>query len=380
MKFIHLSDLHLGKRFSGFSLLEDQRHILSEIERICGNEKPDAVLIAGDVYDKSMPSAEAVELFDSFLTALAGLCPHVFVISGNHDSAERLAFGGRLMDKSGVHMAPVYSGRVEPVELCDEFGTVAVWMLPFIKPAAVRGFFPDEETDDYTKALSLAISAMEVDQSKRNVLIAHQFVTGAERCESEEVSVGGLDNVDASVFGAFDYVALGHIHGPQNIGSGRIRYCGTPLKYSFSEIDHEKSVTLASLENKGVLKLRTLPLKPLRDMAALRGSYGELSSLSFYRDKPFKDAFLKITLTDEDDIPDAAARLRMIYPYLASLDYDNARTRAGLETESLEGAEAKPPLQVFSEFFRRQNGMEMSEEQETLVKKLIETVWEERGE
>lgn len=380
MKFIHLSDLHLGKRLSGFSLLEDQRFILDEIQRICEEEKPDAVLIAGDVYDKSLPSAEAVELFDSFLTALAGLVPHVFVISGNHDSAERLAFGGRLMDKSGVHMAPVYSGKVEPVELSDEFGTVSVWMLPFIKPAAVRGFFPDEEINDHGDALRLAVRAMGIDESKRNVLIAHQFVTGAERCESEEIPVGGLDNVDASVFEDFDYVALGHIHGPQNIGSGRIRYCGTPLKYSFSEMGHKKSVTLASLENKGVLKLKTRELVPLRDMAALKGSYSGLSSLSFYEGKAFKDAYLKITLTDEEDIPDAAARLRMIYPYLASLDYDNSRSRAGLEIESLEGSEAKPPLQVFSEFFCRQNGAEMSEEQEELVRKLIESVWEERGE
>ena len=228
MKLLHLSDLHLGKRVKDFSMLEDQQYILAEILRIAGEEAPDAVLIAGDVYDKSVPPAEAVELFDDFLVRLSRLNTQVFVISGNHDSPERVAFGGRLMDSSGIHLSPVYSGQVQPLSLTDPFGTVDFYMLPFLKPAHVRRFFPDSEISSYTDALRTAIGQMPVDPSRRNVLITHQFVTGAQRSDSEDISVGGTDNVDASVFDAFDYVALGHIHGPQHVGRETVRYCGTP--------------------------------------------------------------------------------------------------------------------------------------------------------
>ena len=263
MKLLHLSDLHLGKRVNEFSMLEDQAYILTKILNTIDDEKPDAVLIAGDVYDKSVPSAEAVGLFDDFLVKLAKKQVPAFVISGNHDSPERLAFANRLIDASGIHLSPVYSGDVRPVTLTDAFGPVHIYMLPFVKPAHVRRFFPDEEIISYTDALAAAIRQMDPDLSARNVLLTHQFVTGAERSESEEISVGGTDNVDASVFEGFDYVALGHIHGPQNIGSERIRYCGTPLKYSFSEASHKKSVTVAELGEKGSLTVRTVPLLPM---------------------------------------------------------------------------------------------------------------------
>ena len=230
MKLIHLSDLHLGKRVNEFSMLEDQAYILQEILEIIDDEAPDAVLVAGDVYDKSIPPAEAVELFDDFLVRLARRKLPVFIISGNHDSPERLAFAGRLIDASGIHLSPVYHGCVEPLTLCDEHGEVDIFMLPFVKPANVRRFFPDEAIDSYTDALRVAIGRMPVDPARRSVLVTHQFVTGAARCESEELSVGGSDNVDSSVFDAFDYVALGHLHGPQNVAEERVRYCGTPLK------------------------------------------------------------------------------------------------------------------------------------------------------
>ena len=248
MKLLHLSDLHLGKRVNEFSMLEDQKYILSEIIQIVEKEAPDAVLIAGDVYDKSVPPAEAVELFDDFLVRLSRLGTQVFVISGNHDSPERVAFGGRLMDPSGIHMSPVYSGQVQPVPLTDAFGTVNIYMLPFVKPIHVRRFFPEAETGTYTDTLRTAVEQMSVDPAARNVLMTHQFVTGAWRSESEDISVGGTDNVDASVFDTFDYVALGHIHGPQHVGRETVRYCGTPLKYSFSEAGHQKSVTAVELE------------------------------------------------------------------------------------------------------------------------------------
>lgn len=262
MKLIHLSDLHIGKRVNEVSMIEEQASVLSQIIGIIDGEHPDAVLIAGDVYDKSVPSAEAVTLLDDFLCRLAERNLPVLIISGNHDSPERLAFGGRLMEGSGIHVSPVYSGNVESVTLSDEHGTVTFWLLPFVKPVHVKRCFPDEAIESYTGAIRAAIGHMGADFSGRNVLLTHQFVTGAATCESEEISVGGSDNVDASVFEGFDYVALGHIHGPQNIGSDHIRYCGTPLKYSFSEAGHRKSVTVVELGEKGCLNVHTVPLPP----------------------------------------------------------------------------------------------------------------------
>ncbi len=288
MKLIHLSDLHIGKRVNGFSMTEDQRHILREIIRIIADEKPDCIAIAGDVYDKPVPSAEAVEVFDDFLVRLAALDIPVFIISGNHDSPERLSFGNRLMDSAGIYLSPVYNGDVEPVSIEDEHGPVDVFMLPFIKPVHVRKAFPDEAESivSYTDAVRAAVDHMPVDKERRSILITHQFVTGAQRCESEELSVGGSDNVDASVFDDFDYVALGHIHGPQDMVDGRIRYCGSPLKYSFSEAGHHKSVTVAEIGPRGDVSTRVIPLTPFRDMKEIKGTYDELTARSFYDGAP----------------------------------------------------------------------------------------------
>lgn len=382
MKLIHLSDLHLGKRVNEFSMLEDQAYILMKILNVIDDEQPDAVLIAGDVYDKTVPSAEAVELFDDFLVRLAsrsfrGRSLQIFVISGNHDSPERLAFGGRLMDARGVHLSPVYSGSVKPVTLSDEFGPVNIYMLPFVKPVTVRRFFPDAKIENYTDAIAAAVGSMGIDTSGRNVLIAHQFVTGAERSESEDVSVGGMDNVDVTVFDGFDYVALGHIHGPQNIGSERVRYCGTPLKYSFSEANHEKSVTVVELGEKGALAVRTVPLIPKRDMRELKGTYAELMSRSFYENTGYPEDYVRITLTDEDDVPQALANLRVVYRNLMKLSYDNARTRHIGVLEDLTEAEKKSPAAVYSEFYEQQNGVSLNEEQSALLTKLTEAIWED---
>ncbi len=376
MKLVHLSDLHIGKRLNEFSLLEDQKFILDEILKIIDDERPDAVLIAGDVYDKPVPSAEAVALLDSFLVSLAARDTEVCLISGNHDSPERVSFGGRLMAESGVYIAPVYNGAVEPLRFEDEFGAVNVYMLPFIKPAHVRRFFTEREIESYTDALAVAVEAMGVDTASRNVLVAHQFVTGAERCESEEVSVGGLDNVDAAVFADFDYVALGHIHGPQQVGRKTLRYCGTPLKYSFSEVGHKKSVTVTELRGKGEVLVRTVPLKPLRDMAELRGSYAELSLKSFYAGQSFRNDYLHITLTDEEDVPDAMRKLGIIYPNIMKLDYDNSRTRAGVQLDGAAELQSKSRLELIDELYKKQNGQPMSEEQRGFTQALIEKIWE----
>jgi exonuclease SbcD len=376
MKFVHISDLHLGKRFHETSLIEDQAEILKQIVSIIDAEMPDGVLIAGDVYDKSSPSAEAVQLFDVFLAELASRKLRTFVISGNHDSPERIAFGGKIMGASGVHLSPVYNGQVETITLTDKDGEVNVYMLPFVKPAHVRRYYADEEINSYTDAVRVAISKMGVDESKRNVLVTHQFVTGATRSESEE-TVGGTDNVDSSVFDCFDYVALGHLHGAQNCGGERIRYCGTPLKYSFSEANDKKSVTVLELKEKGTLYVKTLPLTPIRDLRKMKGSFAELTDSAFYRAAGNLEDYVQITLTDEDDVPNAMARLQLIYKNALELKYDNARTRAAAEVWGAEEVENKSVMQLFSEFFTAKNGAEMSEEQTEYMQAMIEKIEEE---
>ena len=376
MKLIHLSDLHIGKRVNEISMIEDQAYILEQILRITEEEQADAVLIAGDVYDKTVPSGEAVTLFDDFLCKLASRKLPVLIISGNHDSPERLAFGNRLLASGGIHISPVYNGTVEPVTLSDEWGEVDFWLLPFVKPAHVKRFFPEETVESYTDACRVAVEKMPRNPEKRNVLLTHQFVTSAATCESEELSVGGSDNVDASVFEAFDYVALGHIHGPQNIGSNRIRYCGTPLKYSFSEERHHKRVTVVKLGEKGVLSLELRPLEPLHDLRTLRGTFAELTDPAFYLGTARED-YLQILLTDEEDVPEAIGQLRVIYPNMMKLGYDNTRTRANRVLEAVADVERKSPLELFGELYETQNNRPMSPEQEAFVRELIESIWEE---
>lgn len=378
MKLIHLSDLHLGKRVNEYSMLEDQAYILKKIVGIIDDETPDAVLIAGDVYDKSVPSAEAVQLFDDFLYDLARRKLEVFIISGNHDSAERLSFGSRIMDAGGIHIAPVYDGTVTPVSLRDEYGTVSITMLPFLKPAHVRRY-TDEELSDCTAALGHVIASLQLDPNDRNVLLTHQFVTGAQRSESEEMSVGGTDNVDASIFAPFDYVALGHLHSPQSCDAEHIRYCGTPLKYSFSEAGDHKSVTVLELREKGTLQIRTVPLVPRHDLVELRGSYAELTLKSFYENTSWQEDYTHITLTDEEDVPDAIGKLRTIYHRLMKLDYDNTRTRSSREIGGAANVETRSPLELFGDFYELQNNQPMNPEQNEFMRTLIEKIWEEKA-
>ena len=375
MKFIHISDLHLGKRVYEFPMLEEQRDILEKILGIAKDERADGVLVAGDVYDRQIPSAEAVQLFDWFLTALAEMGLYVFVISGNHDSAERLAFGARLMETQRVYLAPVFAVEVKTVSLTDAYGELCIYLLPFIKPAYVRRFYPDREIADYEETLGTVMEHMSVDETKRNILLAHQFVTGASRSESEEITAGGLDNVSAEHFAAFDYTALGHIHRPQSVGAATIRYCGTPLKYSFSEAGHEKSVTVVELMEKGRTDIRTIPLKPLRDLREIRGSYEEITARKYWENTETED-YLHVTLTDEEDIPEAIRKLRVIYPNIMKLDYDNRRTRSFASIEMSEKPEEKTPLQLFEELYRLQNNQDLGEEQRAYLTRLVEEIWE----
>lgn len=381
MKFIHISDLHIGKRVNEKSLIDEQKHILEQICRITGSSNPDAVLIAGDIYDKAVPSGEAVLLFDDFLTRLSALCDHIFIISGNHDSAERMAFGARLMDSRGIHLSPVYDGPSGCVTLSDSYGEADIYMLPYIRPANVRHVISEEEKDQigsYDSAVRKAVEMMGVGPERRNVLITHQFVTGAARSESEDVNVGGLDNVDASAFDSFDYVALGHLHKPQDCGDERIRYCGSPMKYSFSEVNDSKSVTLITLKEKGAIEREFVPLVPLHDWHDLRGTYEELTARDFYAGTAWTEDFVRITLTDEQDIPDAIGKLRTIYHNLMELRYDNKRTRAGNEAiEGSTGTAEKTPMELFSELYVKQNGDGLSPQQEDYLKKVMEKIWED---
>lgn len=379
MKFLHLADLHLGKRVNGFSMLEDQAHILRQILAILDDEQPDGVLIAGDVYDKSVPSVEAVGLLDGFLTELRARGVPVLLISGNHDSPERLAFGGRVMDSCGIHISPVYDGALAPVTLQDAFGPVHVWLLPFVKPAHVRRWFPDADIESYTDAVAEAVAHMDIDTAARNVLVTHQFVTGGTRSGSEELSVGGTDNVDSGVFAPFDYVALGHLHGAQHIERETIRYAGSPLKYSFSEARKHKSVTVVTLGEKGDVQVRTVALTPLRELREIRGSYDELTARSFYEHTTYRSDYLHLILTDEQDVFDAMSRLRTIYPYLMTLDYDNARTRAAGGMSVPAETERRTPPELFEALYQRQNHRPMSEVQRAYIAQLMEQIMEVQG-
>lgn len=376
MKFIHLSDLHIGKRVNEYSMTEDQEYILKKILSIVDDEAPDAVIIAGDVYDKSVPSAEAVQIFDDFLFSLSKRNLKVFIISGNHDSAERIAFGGRIMNNSGIFVSPVFDGRITPCVLNDEFGKISVWMLPFVKPVNVRPFYPDEEIITYTDAVKTVIDSMDINTDERNVLITHQFVTGSERTESEEISVGGTDNVDVSVFEPFDYTALGHIHRAQNCTVEKVRYCGTPLKYSFSEAKDIKSVTVAEIRSKGELSVRAVPLVPMRDMAVIKGRYEELMLKDFYENTSYREDYVHIILTDEDEINDAVGKLRTVYHNIMKLSYDNSRTAGNSVISELENIEKKSPLEHFAAFFEMQNNHPMSEEQCKIMTELFDEMRE----
>jgi exonuclease sbcCD, D subunit len=375
MKLMHLSDLHLGKRVNEFSMLEDQVYIINEIINIIDDKKPDGIILAGDIYDKPIPPAEAVELFDNFLYKLSQRNIKVFIISGNHDSAERIAFGSRLFDKSGIYLSPVYDGKISPIELNDDYGKINIYMLPFIKPVHVRRFFPDEEISSYTDAVSTVIKNMNMDNDIRNILITHQFVTGSFRTESEDISVGGSDNVDSIVFKDFDYVALGHIHRSQSCGSEYIRYCGTPLKYSFSEANDTKSITLLDINEKGNIKLDFIPLTPLRDMVEIKGTYNELILKSFYENTTLQEDYVHITLTDEEDIPDVITKLRVVYKNIMKLDYDNNRTRSISEISLINDMESKSPLELFDIFYESRNGQYLSDVQRDFMENIIEDIW-----
>ena len=380
MRLLHLSDLHLGKKLNEAPLYDDQRHILAAILALVDAHAPDAVLVAGDVFDRPVPSAEAVGLLDFFLTGLADRGVPALLISGNHDSAERLAYGAAQFRPRGVHISPPLDEAhrvIKPLRLWDEHGAVALWPLPFIKPAHVRALWPEAKAENTADAVAAVLDTLPLDPAERNVLVCHQYLTGAVRAESEETPVGGLDGVDAALFDRFDYVALGHLHRAQRVGRDAVRYAGSPLKYSFSEAKDEKSATLVTLGAKGDVAVTPLPLTPLRELRELRGAYASLTLRQNYLGTAVDD-YLRITLTDEDDVPDALSKLQVIYKNLLALDYDNARTRAGAAAEAPGAERPRTPLELLADFYALQNNRALGDAQRAYALPLMEALWEGR--
>lgn len=384
MRFIHLADLHIGKKVNEFSMLEDQRYVLEQVLDTVEQTKPDGVILAGDIYDKAVPPAEAVRLLDWFLTELSERRQPVYMVSGNHDSGERLAFGADLLKQSRIYVSALYDGTLEPVVLEDDYGKLNLYLLSFVKPVHVRRSLCQqeeagaelEEIQTYQQAVETVLKHADIHASERNVLVAHQLVTGASRCDSEDLSVGGLDNVDASLFKDFDYVALGHIHGPQSMTRDSIRYAGTLLKYSFSECEHEKSITLVEVKEKGNVSVETIPVVPRHDMRQIKGKYETLMARDYYKNSDRED-YLKVILTDEEELPEVMGRLRTVYPNIMKLEYENTRTGSSGDVQMEETAVGKSPMEYFMEFYEMQNNQSMTPEQGRIVEGMMEQIWED---
>lgn len=379
MKFAHIGDLHIGKRVNGFSMLEDQRYILKQIIGVLQENKVDAVLMAGDIYDTPLPPIEAVRLFDEFLTHLVQLRIKIFIISGNHDSADRLAFAARLLEKNNVYIHSVFAGNIQPTTIEDKYGLVNIYMLPFIKPIQIRKIWQEEAEHilTYNDAVHFVIDKMELDKKQRNIIIAHQFITGAATSDSEELSVGGLDNISVDCFADFDYVALGHIHRPQKIIKDNIRYAGSPLKYSFSEASHKKTLPIIEIKEKNNMKISFIDLLPQHDLRKIKGLYKNITLKANYENTAIND-YISVTLTDQEEIPDAIGKLRSIYPNIMKIDYDNRRTGINNVVDNANAALQKKPLDLMNEFYKLQNNRDLSSKQCDFAQKIIEEIWEEK--
>lgn len=380
MKILHLADLHFGKILQEQSLIEDQEYILKEIINIIKEKEIKALLISGDIYDRSVPPTEAVNLLDNFLKILIkDLKIKVFIISGNHDSKDRLGFGNKIFEDEGLYIESKYNGRLKKVRLEDEYGPLNIYMLPFIKPVEVKKFFEDDLENNYDLAINKIIEKEEIDKSERNIIMVHQFVTAGnvkpERTESEVLSLGGIENVDVSNFKSFDYVAIGHVHRPQKIGRDTARYAGTILKYSFSEINHNKSIPIIDIKEKGNITINLLPLKPLRDMREIKGPIEELIKEENYKEGNLED-YIKAIITNEEPVYDAIGKIKKIYPNTLKLEIQNSKTINKNEEQNinLEELKKKSELELFSDFYKLQNNLELNEEQKEIVKNIISEV------
>ena len=371
MRFLHIADLHLGKQMNDLSLLPDQEYVLQQIVSIAENEQADAVLIAGDVYQRSSPQAEAMALFDVFVSRLVSLGKQVFIISGNHDSALRISYFSSLIKSSGVYVTEAFEGTLQGVPLRDRDGEIVVWMLPFLRPSQVKRKLPEEKIATYQDAVEAVLRQTPVDPKKRNILMCHQFITGCETSDSEERAVGGLDNIDAAVFDAFDYVALGHIHKPQRVLRDTLRYAGSPLKYSFSEANHNKSVAIVDVVEKGDVTVRTLPLYPLHDVRLIEGKLDELMN------RPYSEDYLWVTVHDELPPPDARVTLSVNFPNMMKFSIVNSRTKYDVDVLATQSMENKTIPELFSDFYRLQNNDQTpSEAHQKVLQKVLKELEE----
>lgn len=372
MRFLHIADLHLGRQFNELSLLPDQEAILEQVLQIADAEKVDAVLIAGDVYQRSTPQAEAMALFDRFVSRLAERGKKVFIISGNHDSALRISYFSSLVKNAGVYITETFTGELQHVTLSDFYGDLTIWMMPFLRPAQVKRCIPEEKISSCQDAVSAILRHADIDYAKRNLLIGHQFVLGSEISDSEELSVGGLDQIDGNVFNGFDYVALGHIHKPQKLLRDTIRYAGSPLKYSFSEARHKKSVVIVDLLEKGEAQVRTVPLYPMRDVRRIEGKLDEIMR------KPYSEDYVWITIHDELPPPDAKVTLSVNFPNMIKYSIENSKTMLDLDIQAIEKMENKTVAELFSDFYRLQNNDQLpSEMHMQVMNKLIKELEEQ---
>ena len=380
MKFLHLADLHLGKILQEQSLIEDQEYMLNQIIEIIEKENIDAVLISGDVYDRSVPPAEAVNLLDCFLkTLIKEIKIKVFIIAGNHDSKDRLAFGSKIFEDEGLYIESKYNGDLRKVELQDEYGKLYIYMLPFVKPIEVKQFFEDDLENNYNVAINKIISKEKINVEERNIILVHQFVTAGmvepERTESEVLSLGGIENVDVSNFNDFDYVAIGHVHRPQKIGRNTARYAGTMLKYSFSEINHNKTIPIIELKDKGDININLVQLNPLRDMREIKGPIEELIKQENYECGNTND-YIKAVITNEEPVYDAIGQIRRIYPNTLKLEIRNSKTISNVEEQNinLENVKKKTELELFADFYKAQNNADLDEKRTEIIKNIISEV------
>ena len=380
MKILHLADLHLGKILQEQSLIEDQEYMLKEIIKIIKNEDIGAVLISGDVYDRSVPPAEAVNLLDNFLKILIKeLKIKVFIISGNHDSKDRLGFGSKIFEDEGLYIESKYNGNLRKIEIEDEYGKLNIYMLPFIKPVEVKPYFEDDLENNYNTAINKIIKKEKINKEERNIILVHQFVTAGtvepERSESEVLTLGGIENVDVSNFDDFDYVAIGHVHRPQKIGRDTARYAGTMLKYSFSEINHNKTVPIIDFKEKGNIEINLKELAPIRDMREIKGPIEELLKKENYEKGNIND-YIKAIITNEETVYDAIGQIRRIYPNTLKLEIRNSKTINSVEEQNLnlEKVKKKSELELFSDFYKSQNNVDLDEKQKEIIKDIISEV------
>ena len=380
MKLMHLSDLHLGKLVLEQSMIDDQKYILNQIIEIVKKDRVDIVLIAGDVYDKSIPTIEAVNLFSNFLTKLYKLKVLVFVISGNHDSKDRLSFGNELFVDNGIYIEGIFNGNLRCETINDKYGKLNIYMLPFIKPVEIKRFYPDEIIDTYEDAIKCILKHSSINKSERNIIMVHQFVTSLGedviRSDSESISLGGIDNIDVTLFKDFDYVAMGHIHGPQKVGRETARYSGSPLKYSFSEVNQKKSVCIIEFNSKEDINISKIPLIPIRDMRVIKGPFDKLISKEIVNLEN-KNDYLDVVLTDDDYIINAIGKLRKFYPNILKLEYENKiSSNEVLDNIDIDKSNMSP-IDLFSEFYKMQNGIELPAKKKKIIEEVIKEVSDE---